>query len=107
MKPKDRMVIFTKQGARIIKDPALIALHKDNPNALLNPEIPPGSPSHFILENGIIKVDKAVHESKSNIQQDPNLEYIEALKKQINNLERQRIAFMLIAIISGVINVLS
>jgi len=45
MQPKDRLVIFTKTGARIIKDPALIELHKDNPNALLNPELPIGSPS--------------------------------------------------------------
>lgn len=60
---KNYLVEFTEKGARIYKDPVIIEQKKNNPNVLLNPELPKGvSPSFWIKDGnyiGIADIDSA------------------------------------------------
>jgi len=50
---KDRLVIFTENGARIIKDPTIIAELKYSNNTLLNPkDLPKNKSPSFWKKNG-------------------------------------------------------
>jgi hypothetical protein len=58
---KHYLVIFTKNnGAKIIKDPEYVSMHRDDPDALFNPELPKGiSPSLWVKDGNKISVKES------------------------------------------------
>lgn len=54
---KDRLLVFTKVGATIIKDPLIIEKLKGHPNTVLNPDLKNVagiSPHFWMLEKGVV-----------------------------------------------------
>lgn len=88
MSKKDFLVVFNDGGTRIEKDPSYIALHKNDENVLLNPEIPEGSSPSDWIKNGN-KIDVNINSQPEKFwrysKKDDIIQNLEMNLKDANN----------------------
>ncbi len=88
---KQRLIVFTENGARIIKDPKMIEELKNSKGAILNPEELPtkGSPSFWKNVDGDIELCKDSEISKIvEINSVSSLHEKVKIIKDFNNIQK-------------------
>jgi hypothetical protein len=94
----DYLVIFSENGARVIKDPIYVKEHKKDPEVLLNPILPHGVPLEYWKKSGN-KIGIKINSPYRPVVLDP----VDILRKKNKYLKIMLALITLIGIISHVI----